>query len=165
MRALDPVEASMATVRRGASVPGLGDVEAARAEWCGTVNALASRVRGWVEGHEWRTRLVSKPTRDPLLGRFEVPLLLMERNGVQIALNPVSRFLVTAEDGVEEGSVDLYVVPAYDEVASLYYDGETWTLFYVFDRTATDRRGRAEVMPLTAGSMLRVLESMTENAQ
>ena len=97
--------------------PQVDDPEAIRAEWLDCLNALTSLVKGWAEGASWRTRVVSNPIRDPGLGRYEVPLLLMERDAVQIALNPVSRYVTGAD-----GAVDLYVVPAYDEVASLDFE-------------------------------------------
>ena len=108
----------MAVLEEGESGPRIDDPAAVRAEWLRDLDALAAQVKSWVEPSGWRTRLVSKTTRDPILGRYEVPLLLMERDGVEVALNPVSRF-VTGVDG----AVDLYVVPAYDEVAALYSEG------------------------------------------
>jgi len=129
--------------------------EAVRAEWLECLNALASQVKGWAEKSRWRTRVVSKPTRDPVLGRYDVPLLLMERDGVEIALNPVSRFVPGAD-----GAVDLYVVPAYDEVASLYYDDDRWTLHYVFREAEAAGIHEAEAMLLSERAMTRVLDAM-----
>src|SRR5947209_2939828 len=100
----------------GETRPQVDDPEAVRAEWLDRLGALAAQVKVWAERSRWRTRLVSKPTRDPVLGRYEVPLLLMERDAVEVALNPVSRFVPGAD-----GAVDLYGVPAYDEFASLYF--------------------------------------------
>lgn len=134
----------------------IDDPDAVRAEWLDRLHALASQVKGWVEKLDWRTRLVSKPVRDGVLGRFEVPLLLMEKVGVQIALNPVSPF----ESG-SSGCVDLYVVPAYDEVAGLYYETGVWTLYYVFQEEGPrDHRREAEALPFSEDSLIRVLDAM-----
>ena len=96
--------------------PQVDDPEAVRIEWLRDLHDLASQIKGWVEPTGWRTRLVYKPLRDEALGRYEVPLLLMGRDGVQIALKSVSRFVPGAD-----GAVDLDVVPADDDVASLYF--------------------------------------------
>ena len=139
--------------------PQVDDPEAVRAEWLECLNALASRVKPWVEKAGWRTRIVSKPTRDPELGRYEVPLLLMERDGVEVALNPVSRFVPGAD-----GAVDLYVVPAYDEVAGLYFADGQWTLHYVFHEAEAAGVRKAEAMPLSEATINRVLDEMAVRA-
>lgn len=133
------------------------DAEAVRDEWLKTLNALAAQVKGWVERAGWRTRLVSKPTRDAELGRFEVPLLLMERDGVEIALNPVSRFVHGAE-----GAVDLYVVPAYDEVGSLYYADGRWMLYYVFRDESAAKVRKATALPLSEGHFIWIIDEMAK---
>jgi hypothetical protein len=139
----------------GESGPQVDDPEAVRAEWLERLNALASQVKVWAEKSGWRTRVVSKPTWDPMLGRYEVPLLLMERDGVEVALNPVSRFVPDAD-----GAVDLYVVPAYDVVASLYFlDGE-WALYYDLREAGADGSLQAVTMPLSETTILRVLDEM-----
>lgn len=141
------------------SGPKVDDPEAVRAEWLESLNALASQVKVWVEKARWRTRVVSKPTRDDVLGRFEVPLLLMERNGVEVALNPVSRFVSGSE-----GAVDLYVVPAYDEFASLYFEESGWVVYYVFHPDPLETRSviEPEAMPLSEETILRVLDAMAD---
>jgi hypothetical protein len=131
------------------------DPEAIKAEWLKCLNDLASQVKAWVEPAGWRTRLVAKPTRDSVLGRFEVPLLLMERNGVEVALNPVSPFI----DGAD-GAVDLYVVPAYDEVGSLYFKNGQWTLYYVSHQDDEAGNREPEGVPLSESSINRVLDEM-----
>ncbi len=122
--------------------PEVADPDATRAEWLGRLNALATQIKGYAEADGWRTRTVMIRTRDSILGRFEVPLLLMEREAIQIALNPVSRFV-----GDSEGLVELYVVPGYEVLASLRLgQGGRWALDYA---PAEDRRAPAhEPAPL-----------------
>ena len=153
----------MATTVGGGDGLHVDDPEAVRAGWLRQLNALASQVKAWAEAAGWRTRLVSKPMRDGGLGRFEVPLLLMERLAIQIALNPVSRFVPDAD-----GSVDLYVVPAYDEVAALYLAGDEWTIHYGFDdhRAGSDGDvGELDVLPLSGESLGRVLDAMASHVE
>ena len=145
----------MAMPENGSTGPQVDDTEAVRAEWLDRLNALASRIKGWAEKSGWRTRLVSKPTRDSILGRYEVPLLLMERDAVEIALNPVSRFVPGAD-----GAVDLYVVPAYDAVTSLYLvDGE-WTLHHVTPPTGEAGIPQDEAMPVSEATIVWILDEM-----
>ena len=144
----------------GGNEPLVVDTEAVRIEWLDRLNNLASQVKVWAEKSGWRTRVVSKPTNDFVLGRYEVPLLLMERDGVEIALNPVGRFTLGAD-----GAVDLYVVPAYDEVASLYSEDGRWILHYVFspDPMETHSVVEPEALPLSESSIIRVLDKMAEH--
>ena len=93
----------------------------------GALDALVKDVKGWVEKSGWRTRVISKPMKDPVLGSYRAPVLLMERDAIEVALNPVSRFVPGAD-----GAVNLYLVPAYDDIASLYFEGGQWMIHYVF---------------------------------
>jgi len=61
--------------------------------------------------------------------------------------------------------VDLYLMPAYDDIASLYYYGNQWNLHYMFagaKPVATVRE--AEAMPLSKETLEKVLAGMRENA-
>jgi hypothetical protein len=49
----------------------------------------------------------------------------MEKDTVEVVLNPVARFVSGAD-----GAVDLYVAPAYDDIASLYFEGDHWVVHY-----------------------------------
>ena len=49
----------------------------------------------------------------------------MEKDTVEVVLNPVARFVPGAN-----GAVDLYVAPAYDDIASLYLEGDHWVVHY-----------------------------------
>lgn len=47
----------------------------------------------------------------------------MERDAVEVVLNPVARFTPGAD-----GAVDLYLSPAYDDIAGLYYESGRWVV-------------------------------------
>ena len=49
----------------------------------------------------------------------------MEKDTVEVVLNSVARFVPGAN-----GAVDLYVAPAYDDIASLYFEDDHWVLHY-----------------------------------
>jgi hypothetical protein len=131
---------------------GVENPQAVLAEWHARLDALVKDVKGWVEKSGWRTRVISKPMKDPALGSYRAPVLLMERDAIEVALNPVSRFVPGAD-----GAVDLYVVPAYDDIASLYFEDGQWMIHYVSD----DLVG---VLVLSEETINRVLSSIAAHA-
>ena len=134
--------------------------EVVLARWQDRLKILVHKVKVWVEKAGWRTRMIEKPMNDRNLGRHTVPVLLMEKDTVEVALNPVSPLVSGAE-----GAVDLYLVPAYDDIASLYFmDGE-WKLHYVFgDTEALASVPEPEVMTLSEETVIRVLDEITAHA-
>ena len=61
--------------------------------------------------------------------------------------------------------VDLYLMPAYDDIASLYYYQDRWNLHYMFHGTkpvATVRDAAATVF--SKESLEKVLTEMRQNA-
>ena len=46
-----------------------------------------------------------------------------EKNAVEGVLNPVARLVPGAD-----GAVDLYLSPAYEDIASLYFEGDHWVV-------------------------------------
>ena len=131
--------------------------EAMLAEWLDRLDALVKDVKGWVEKSGWRTRVIGKPMKDPVLGPYKAPVLLMEQDTVEVALNPVSRFVPGAD-----GAVDLYLMPAYDDIARLYFEGGRWMINYAFhaDPMATHSVAEAEPLPLSEATMNQVLSSI-----
>jgi hypothetical protein len=105
--------------------PEIDDPETMKAEWLGRLNVLVGDVEGWARASGWRTRRIDKTVNERGLGAYKVPVLLMERNTVELVLNPVARSVPGAE-----GAVDLYLAPAYDDVASLYFEVDRWVVYY-----------------------------------
>ena len=105
--------------------PRIDDPEAVKAEWLDRLNALVGEVEGWARASGWRTRRIAKTVNERRLGTYKVPVLLMEKDTVEVVLNPVARFVPGAD-----GAVDLYVAPAYDDIASLYLEGDHWVVHY-----------------------------------
>jgi hypothetical protein len=135
--------------------------EVVLAKWQDRLSILVHEVKGWVERAGWRTRAIEKPINDRELGRHTVPVLLMEKDTVEVALNPVSPLVPGAE-----GAVDLYLVPAYDDIASLYFESGQWVIHYAFpaDPTETPSVIGAEGMPLSEETIIRVLNSIASHA-
>jgi len=131
------------------------------AHWQDRLNILVHEVKEWVERAGWRTRTIEKPIDDRKLGRHTVPVLLMEKDTVKVALNPVSPLVAGAQ-----GAVDLYLVPAYDDIASLYFNTGQWVIHYAFpaDPRETHSGIEAEAMPLSEEAIIRVLNSIASHA-
>lgn len=132
----------------------------ARSAWLEKVNALVDQVEAWANELNWSTRRVEKKLEDSFIGEHRVPALLMQEDTCRILLEPVGRSAPGAE-----GVVDLYLLPAYDDIATLYYYGQRWNLHYVFANSKAVASVReAEAMPLTKGAFEKVLAEMRQGA-
>jgi hypothetical protein len=88
------------------------------------------------------------------------PALILQKETVRVMLEPIARF-ATGVDGV----VDLYLMPAYDDIASLYFYDDGWQLHYMSPKSPTVNTMReAEHKPLSKESLQAVLEDMIKNA-
>jgi hypothetical protein len=134
--------------------------EALRDDWLACLGDLVRNIKRWAEQSGWKTREITKSMKDSVLGEYRAPALLMQRETVEVILNPVSRFVTGAD-----GAVDLYLIPAYDDIASLYFiDGE-WKLHYVFDDASTVANvSEPEVMTLSEDAVIRVLDGLVAHA-
>ena len=139
---------------------GVDDTAALRDEWLKVLADLTRRVKNWAEELHWSTRQIAKRMKDSRLGVYEAPALLMQKETVRVLLDPVARFAPGAD-----GVVDLYLMPAYDDIASLYLvDGE-WQLHYMFSGTAAVATIReATPSPLAKHAIGKVLDEMSVNA-
>jgi len=134
--------------------------DALRDDWLADLGDLVRKVKSWAEQSGWKTREITKSMKDSVLGEYRAPALLMQRETVEVILNPVSRFVPGAD-----GAVDLYLIPAYDDIAGLYFmDGE-WKLHYVFhDASAATKVREPEVMTLSKRTLVRVLDEIAAHA-
>jgi hypothetical protein len=131
-----------------------------RAIWIERVTSLVDQVERWATEMGWSTRRIEKKRDDVRIGKHRVPALFMQQETFRVLLEPVGR----ATPGAE-GVVDLYLMPAYDDIASLYFYEGRWNLHYIFPGTtgvATVRQ--AEPMPLTKDSLEKVLAEMRRDA-
>jgi hypothetical protein len=131
-----------------------------RDSWLTRLTDLVQSVLSWADELGWSTRRIEVPLNDSELGKYKAPALLMQEDAVRILLEPVARSAPGAE-----GVVDLYLMPAYDDIASLYfYDGQ-WHVHYMFPGTPTVATTReAEGRPLTMDTLREVLVEMKKNA-
>jgi hypothetical protein len=131
-----------------------------RAIWIERVNALVDRIEGWAIEMGWTTRRVEKKLDDHRIGKHRVPALLMQEDVFRVLLEPVGRSSPGAE-----GVVDLYLMPAYDDIASLYFYDGRWNLHYLFPgATGVGTTRDADPLPLSKEGLQKVLAEMRLHA-
>lgn len=135
------------------------DTDAIRDEWLDRLNQLVGEIEGWAKSLDWSTRRVDKPLKDSTIGRYKAPGLLMQKEFTRILVDPISR-----STSGSEGLVDVYLMPALDDIASLYfYDGQ-WNLHYrVPNNQAATTIREEKAKPLTRETLAEVLDIMVEH--
>ncbi|MCI0464287.1 MAG: hypothetical protein L0Z62_45715 [Gemmataceae bacterium] len=129
-------------------------------DWLGRLSCLIHSVEEWARELGWATRWIDKPMEDAQIGEYRAPGLLLQEGPDRLYLEPIGRSAPGAD-----GVVDLYLMPAYDDIASLHhYDGR-WNLHYLFPGTAAvaDIR-KAPAKPLSRESLQEVLAEMRQHA-
>lgn len=87
------------------------------------VSALVDQVKGWAEPHDWVTKEYPKKVRNGENQAREIPALMLQRGTTRLLLDPVA-YDVPGTDGL----VDLYLMPGYDDVASLSLKHGVWMI-------------------------------------
>jgi hypothetical protein len=132
-----------------------------RSIWIDRVTSLVGQVEQWARELDWSTRRVEKKLDDTRIGKHRVPTLLMQENTCRVLLEPIARSAPGAE-----GVADLYLMPAYDDIAVFFYYSGRWNLHHNTTRgtNAVVPVREAEAMPLSKESLGKVLAEMTQNA-
>ena len=132
----------------------------ARRLWIDKIERLVALVECWTQDHGWKTRRIEKRLDDSYIGKHRVPALLMQEGTTQALLEPVGR-----DAPGTEGVVDLYLLPAYDDIATLYFEGGGWNVHHrVKDDEKTGSTRETMGVPLSSDSLIRVLEGMRADA-
>lgn len=130
-----------------------------RAGWIDRVTALVDQVEQWAKEMGWSTRRIEKKLDDPWIGKHCVPALLMQEDLCRVLLEPLGPS-TPGTDGV----VDLYLMPAYDDIARLYYENQ-WKLHYMFPGARPTPEVRsAESVALSKETLAKVLTEMRQHA-
>jgi hypothetical protein len=132
-----------------------------RTAWIHRVSDLVKTVDGWAKEFGWATKRIDKKIEDARLGNHKVAGLVMQEDAVRILLEPIS-----ASAPGSDGLVDLYLMPGYDDIASLYHQGDDWRIYYVYptqksSASIMDREAR----PLSKKTLRAVLDEMKKNAE
>ncbi len=113
------------------------DWEKVRDEWVRAVEQLVADVEAWCKANDWPTRRIEKRLEDSRIGEYYAPALVIQVDLVKLMLEPVARY-TPGSDGV----VDLYLMPAYADAASIFRRGSRWEFFAVItaDKLPEDER-------------------------
>ena len=132
-----------------------------RYEWLEKLRNLVAMVKQWAEELDWATRAVDKNMEDAQIGNYKAPALLLQHETVRLFLEPVARVAPGAE-----GVVDLYLMPSYDDIASLFYYNHRWNVQYPFEAPpiAANVVGTTDARPLAKATLRRVFEEMKAHA-
>ncbi len=129
--------------------------------WLVMLSGLIDAVEEWAKELGWSPKKIEKPMEDSEVGKYTAPALLMQEETTKVLLEPITRSAPGAE-----GVVDLYLMPGYDDIASLYYYNKRWHLHYLSaEQKAGAQVREAESKPLTNSNFNKVLEEMKANAQ
>ncbi len=123
------------------------------------VAALVEQVKGWVEPHEWVTKIVPKRMRDADGKVYEVPALMLQKGAKRVLLDPIA-YDVPGSEAV----VDLYLMPTYDDAASLTFEQGIWMIRYIPPDPDTNRVIMKSAEPLSAETLNEVLDSIAAHA-
>lgn len=130
--------------------------------WVARLTSLVDRVEGWAREADWSTRRIDKRMDDSQLGAYQAPGLLLQNEFTRVMLEPIGRG-ATGDGGV----VDLYLMPGYDDIASLIFYDDRWHVHYPFNPPtgpgALSVRD-APARPLTKKTLLSVLDELMQNA-
>ena len=136
------------------------NADAIRDTWLVRLGQLVDSVDSWAKELGWSTRRIEKPMKDSLLGSYKAPGLMMQEEFIRIILDPLGH----SSPGTE-GVVDLYLMPAFDDIASLFFYRDAWHLHYgnAEDKaiaTITEEVSR----PLTKATLAEVLDELKKHA-
>lgn len=131
-----------------------------RAEWTNRIVDLVDDVDKCGSELGWSSRRIVYRVDDSYIGRHELPALVMQKDLCKVILQPVSRTPQGAS-----GLVDLYLLPQYDDIASLYFYNNQWNVHYLFDNDQEVKTIReATSRPLSKDVLNDVLTEMAAHA-
>jgi hypothetical protein len=132
-----------------------------RKTWIDRVGALVDRVEQWAKEMDWSTRRIEKRIDDAQIGKHRVPALLMQYETCRALLEPIGPSAPGAE-----GVVDLYLMPAYDDIARLYFYAGRWYVRFHALLGSKDAPPASEVeaVALSKETLEKVLAEMKQHA-
>jgi len=132
-----------------------------REAWIHRVVSLVDQVEQWAREMDWSTRRIEKRLDDSFIGKHVVPALLLQQETCRALLEPIGRSSADAN-----GVVDLYVMPAYDDIAVLFHYDNRWNLHYNTSRgtNAVVPTSKTESLPLSKETLKQVLAEIKQHA-
>jgi hypothetical protein len=131
-----------------------------KSDWLARLSKLIDQIELWARQAGWSTRRIDASLSDSEIGNYKAPALLLQENTTKMLLEPIARSAPGAD-----GVVDLYLMPAYDDLASLYFCDGTWLIHYIpSGLPPTGQLPEADSRLLTSESFLQVLEAIKNHA-
>ena len=135
------------------------DADQVRRDWLDRLQRLIDDVRSWASADDWVARQIEINKQDSTLGPYKAPALLLQAEATCVLLEPIARSV----PGVS-GVVDLYLMPAYDDIARLHLEDDGWHIEY---RSPLSMEAGSPHEPepklLTAAVLREVLDEMKKN--
>ena len=130
-------------------------------EFARAVETVVSQFDEALVEPDWIKRRDPKRMRDEDGEVFSAPSMTLWRGPVRLLLDP-NAYDIPGADGI----VDLYLLPPYDPVATLYLEGENWFIHSPFPATMETiaRPQEWTRSPLNKESIRRVLEAIASHA-
>ena len=129
-------------------------------DWLAQLDKLLANIQAWGRELDWATRRIEKRMRDADIGSYLAPALLLQHETLRLLVEPIS----SAAPGVD-GLVEVYLMPAYDDVARLFLCDGRWSLSYVWSQTPRVQFGiEPKPIRLTKAVFHRVVDEMKNNA-
>lgn len=129
-------------------------------QWLSRLSDLVDLVDRWAQQWGWSTRRIEKKLRDSEIDPYEAPALLMQFETARVLLEPITRSAPGAE-----GVVDLYLMPAYDDIATLVFQDGAWYMHYALsDASVATGDAERDRVPFSEEVLKGVLEKMKSNA-
>jgi hypothetical protein len=128
--------------------------------WLDRLGRLVADVKRWAEELDWSTRVITKKMKESHLGTYSAPALLLQKETARILLDPIGESAPGAD-----GVVDLYLMPAYDDIAILYLSKGVWRMHYTFEGEPARMTIRdADSVPFNPETLGRALDEMCRRA-
>lgn len=114
-----------------------------------------------IDQTEWATRRYPKKFRDDARHIREIPALFLQKGPIKLLLDPIGYDIPGAE-----GVADIYLMPAYDPEASIYFENGQWLIHYDVPPNPLETHSVIETqqLPVTDESINQVLNSIAEHA-
>jgi hypothetical protein len=133
-----------------------------RFDWIDRANSLMATVSAWSQEIGWATKLLHKKLDDSYIGQHIVCALLIQEGLDRVMFEPIGR-----SSAEVKGIVDLYLLPAYDDIARLLFIDGRWTISIQFQDDALDLNENPEPapFPLSKDSLEKVLNGLKVHAR
>src|SRR5439155_26246833 len=129
--------------------------------WLCRLRYIVGQDEAWALEMAWATRRINKRMDDTYAGPYLATGLLRQKEFTRVSLEPMGRS-ASGSGGV----ADLYLMPAYDNIARFFFRDKKWLVQHMYPGSPdTGNITDALRKPLDKGTFRGVLEQMTRYAE